>query len=761
VKSLWTLLLTASLMMVVACGGGTSQNSWPLAGNWQFTMAGPADKSFVGGLNGGFLLQNQGAVNGAAVYSVTPPGAQYPCGSGSAPITGNISGQNVSLTASAGGQTFTLNGTLSADGSTMMGTYASTAGTWVNPADGLVEACGTAQNGVQWSARSVPPLNGAVQGNFHSNGNFVGGQDFPFTGVLNQGENIGVSNATVSGFLSFQGYSCLSSSHQTVYVNGEISGSSVVLNVISDSGLSIGQIGSSGIGSPSHPVVFAKSASSGNYTLQGTGGYAITGGSCPGGGGDLGNICMALGDAATDCMQPVSLTPATISFPMQLIGANLATSNASGTYVPPSQTITLTNTDPSGSALTGLTLQWFPSENYSPISGFSDFDGLPNFIEQDTCASPSWVSKGTYWLSPPFSLAPQQSCTITVSFSPQQSCPWVPSSTFGGIAPSKCPPFLGASVPIPPALAAKLQVTSPKSADNNTTFSTTITGVGISAVVPSTPELDFGAQALSESSPPQTLSFTNQGTFPVQILPAASTPCVNPVGVGLLNLPEPVQSGQVNGLQVVQGSAYLGRAQMPNGYNTAEYLCDLDLTSGAPNFRLSSDTCTGRLLFPVDSCTVDVTYTPQPYAANQGTGLDYFLELNTQQCTGSVQSYCEIDSGRFPVELKAAAPSSLRLSPAAGLDFGPQLRTIPSAPLTITLFNDPKDPSAGVVNINSSTMQGDYTEFDNCGVNLAPGASCTLTFVFTPMSSGFDPGTYTISFNAGLTQTIYLRGFGQ
>jgi len=37
------------------------------------------------------------------------------------------------------------------------------------------------------------------------------------------------------------------------------------------------------------------------------------------------------------------------------------------------------------------------------------------------------------------------------------------------------------------------------------------------------------------------------------------------------------------------------------------------------------------------------------------TGLDYFLELNTLQCSSAdnVTSNCEIDSGRFPVELKS------------------------------------------------------------------------------------------------------------
>ncbi len=163
-------------------------------------MANPPDGSFLGGLQGGFLLQNSGSVTGAAVYSVSLPLLAFPCNSGSAPITGTISGQTVTLTAVAGTQTFTLTGMLSSDGSTMVGTYKSTAGT---AADGA--PCGTVQTGLQWSAISVPPITGPIQGSFHSTGGSAGlsNQDFAVTGSLLQGENIGASNATVTGTLTF------------------------------------------------------------------------------------------------------------------------------------------------------------------------------------------------------------------------------------------------------------------------------------------------------------------------------------------------------------------------------------------------------------------------------------------------------------------------------------------------------------------------------------------------------------------------------
>jgi len=709
---LWLFLL-ASLMVLSACGSGgssQSQSSGSLAGNWQFTMAAPSDNSFQGGVQGGFLLQNNnGSVTGGVTYSILLPpqngGSSTLCNSGSAPITGTISGQTVTLTAVAGPQTFTLSGTLSPGNSTMMGTYTSTDG----------QGCGTAQTGLQWSATSVPPLTGSVQGNFHSSSldPTLRNQDFPVSGVLTQGQNIGASNATVTGTLTFQGYNCLA----TASVNGQISGNSVLLQLIAPNGLNVGQIGApAGFTNPS-PVTLVTSAA--GAVLEGANGYGVTTSSCPGGNlaGDIGDVCLALGNT-TSCTQPITLSPASVTFPVQQVGS-----------APTTQTVTLTNSGLSGTPLTGLSLSFTPQSLAPSPFGLSDFDGLANFTEQDNCATPAGST---------FSLAPQQSCSITISFSPQQSCPWLPSVE----PPSACPFHLNST----------LTVTSPLSADNDTAFAVPISGLGFSALVPSTPELDFGAEALTEASDPQLLSFTNQGAAPVQILPALNTPCVNPA-VGSFTLPQPPAPGLIAGLQVETGI-------INDGSTTINYNCDSDLTSKLPNFQISADNCSGTLLMPLVSCDLEVAFAPQP-STPLNSGLDYFLQLNTLQCNSVTTSNCEIDSGRFPVELTANVPSPLRMTPGAGLDFGTQTRGQVGVPLTITLFNDPKDPKAATVNFTGNLVKGDYTESDNCGASLAPGGSCTMTVAFQPKIVGFDPGTITITYTVAQTQTGHLRGTGQ
>ena len=724
-QSALPLILVGALIILSGCGGGGSsaenQGAGSVAGNWQFTMAAPSDNSFQGGILGGFLTQANGSVTGAVNYSVAIPptqtgGSSTICNSGSAPMSGTFGGQGITLTVVAGSQTFTLTGGLSADGSTMTGTYTSTDGNM--NADG--SKCGTAQAGLSWSAISVPPLTGSVQGNFHSAANALRDQDFPVTGALTQGPNIGASSATVTGTLTFQNYPCLASAN----VNGQISGSSVILQIIASSGLNVGQIGApAGFANPS-PVTFQSSSmSQGGGVLQGAMGYGLTTKPCPGGtiAGDVGNVCLAIG-SSNACAQPILLSPALLTFPAQLVGS-----------APTTQSLTLTNNGQSGTPLSGLTLTFNPQSKSTSLFGFSDFDELANFTEQDNCASSVGSS---------FTLAPQQSCSITISFSPQQSCPWLPQTSQGGEPPALCPFPLGAT----------LTVHSPSSADSDTAFAVPIGGSGFSAIVPSTPELDFGSEALTEMSAPQPLSFVNQGTAPVQILPALNSPCVNQ-GTGVLTLPRPPAPGLVAGLQVTTG------AISRNG-STINYNCDSDLSSSLPNFQISADNCSGTLLAPLAACTLEIAFAPQP-STPLSPALDYFLQLNTLQCNNTTTSNCEIDSGRFPVELTANLPSSLRMTPGAGVDFGTQTRGQISATRSITLFNDPNDPKPGVVNFTGNIVTGDYAETDNCGASLAPGSSCTMNITFQPRVAGFDPGTITITYTIGQTQTIHLRGTGQ
>jgi hypothetical protein len=201
---------------------------------------------------------------------------------------------------------------------------------------------------------------------------------------------------------------------------------------------------------------------------------------------------------------------------------------------------------------------------------------------------------------------------------------------------------------------------------------------------------------------------------------------------------------------------------------TITYACDLDQQSQKPNFQIVLDDCSGTLLNVQQSCSLSIVYAPQPLEA--AGDLNYFLQLNTLQCTSTTTTDCEINSGRFPVELKSGFASPLRLSPAAGLNFGTWPRGQTSFPaLTITLSNDKNVSNPQPINFDAIVIAGDYAEVDNCGflsgIPFAPGSSCTMNITFSPKITGFDQGSITLTFStgqtSGLSQVIALRGFGQ
>ena len=449
VKTPVQLLLAATLFaataLLLSCGGsnnsGGAQSSNPtLAGNWQFTMAPPSDGSFVGGLQGGFLLQTNGAITGSAAYAVSLPLLPYPCNNGSSQVTGTISDQTVSLTAVAGSQTFTFAGTLSFDGSTMTGTYSSTAGT---ASDG--SACGTAQLELQWTASLVPTITGPIQGNFHSTGGLTGlaEQDFLVSGGLFQAANTGASNASVTGNLTFlstttnlSDYPCFTSGT----VSGQVSGNIINLQIVGADESIIGEIGqlpgSNGV-TGVNPVTIA--SATGGAILNGGGPTYIVGtNSCPqssgstltvGNAGDYGDICLALGSASA-CQQPVMLTPSALIFPAQVLGTP-----------PTMQTITLAD---GSSTLLGLTLT------------LANNSGETNFSETDTCGVNGAPSSGQ-----PFDLVSGQPCVITITFAPLETCAL-------GLPPTECPS----------PLTATLIVTSPSS---DMIIEVPLTGTGVSA----------------------------------------------------------------------------------------------------------------------------------------------------------------------------------------------------------------------------------------------------------------------------------------
>jgi hypothetical protein len=212
------LLFIGSLLLLTSCGGGNSNaaSTTPnLAGNWQMTLQ-RQDTTTIK-TESGFLVQTGGSLTGEFLLT----GATNCAGIGSA--QGQISGSNVAITVAQVGQTVNLAGALGTN-SAITGNYSI-----------LAAPCGSNQIGA-WSATLVQPFSGKLQGAFAST--YSSGFKFTFSGNVSQGPNTGTSSASLTGNMTSSDAPCFHSAN----LSGSISGTSIVLNLLSSEGVALGQI---------------------------------------------------------------------------------------------------------------------------------------------------------------------------------------------------------------------------------------------------------------------------------------------------------------------------------------------------------------------------------------------------------------------------------------------------------------------------------------------------------------------------------------
>ncbi len=150
------------------------------------------------------------------------------------------------------------------------------------------------------------------------------------------------------------------------------------------------------------------------------------------------------------------------------------------------------------------------------------------------------------------------------------------------------------------------------------------------------------------------------------------------------------------------------------------------------------------MLAPTASCTVDVTFTPSQTGTSTGT-----LTVTDNTAVGQ----------RAVSLTGSGATSALSFTPAS-LDFG-TVRPGTSATLTDTVTNLGSRPLI----MTGITVSGDYGEADTCPISpasLAVSASCTLTVIFRPTGEGTRAGAITITDNTPSgTDVLALTGVSQ
>lgn len=215
-------LLAGMLAGSLGCGGGSSgadvAGNANLAGNWQMQLQQVSPPSTAIKTEAGFLTQSKGALSGAVLL-----GADTLCpGVGS--VQGNVSGSKVTIAVSQAAQTVNLTGTASSDGSTMSGNY-----------EIIASGCGDGSTAGTWTATQVKPFNGKYSATFTPG--FSGGVAYNYAIDVTQAQNSGSSISNLTGSMTSSNAPC----GAKFTLAGAIGGNSVVLNILTQDGVSVGQ----------------------------------------------------------------------------------------------------------------------------------------------------------------------------------------------------------------------------------------------------------------------------------------------------------------------------------------------------------------------------------------------------------------------------------------------------------------------------------------------------------------------------------------
>lgn len=248
-------LLLASCF-VNGCGSSSSKttSSGSLSGNWQMTLT-KTDNPVLDKTQSGSLVQNGNEVTGSVLFSDSP------C-SGVGSVSGTVSGANITMQVSPTGVSVNLTGTIGSGQTSMSGNY-----------NILSTGCSASQSAPvsgTWTANLVAPLNGNITGGLTSTGekttctnSMTPPCTYAVTGKVVQGANTGTSSTPLSGSLTVTGYCFASAS-----IQGSISGTSAILDLVNADGTQIGEIyGSTSIDGTSMSGVY-------HIIAQGTGGTA-------------------------------------------------------------------------------------------------------------------------------------------------------------------------------------------------------------------------------------------------------------------------------------------------------------------------------------------------------------------------------------------------------------------------------------------------------------------------------------------------------
>lgn len=166
-------------------------------------------------------------------------------------------------------------------------------------------------------------------------------------------------------------------------------------------------------------------------------------------------------------------------------------------------------------------------------------------------------------------------------------------------------------------------------------------------------------------------------------------------------------------------------------------LTNIAASVAGAGLSLSANSCgTGSgTLAPQASCTLSVAWTPTQAGA-----------------LSNAQVVVNSSAGASSVDLSGTAVQTKALTASGPLTFGSVAVQQASAAKTFVLSNPADNPAIPMVSVQSNDAALALSH--DCGSTLQPGASCTVTGVYTATTVGAKSPTVTVTYDTGKTLTV-------
>jgi Bacterial Ig-like domain (group 3)/Abnormal spindle-like microcephaly-assoc'd, ASPM-SPD-2-Hydin len=418
----------------------------------------------------------------------------------------------------------------------------------------------------------------------------------------------------------------------------------------------------------------------------------------------------------------VTFTPASLSFPQQLVGAKSA-----------SLPVTLKNSGTGALTITSIV-------------------AVGNFSETNNCP-----------LSPA-TLAPAATCTINVSFTPS-----ITGKVLGEITVTDNAPGTTQEIGL-----SGNGVTALNFSPMSLSFGTVPVGTTTAAKI---------VTVINNSTTLLTLSFGTSGNYAI---PASGTTCAASLAAKVkCNIAvtfTPHYNGVINGTMTLSYNAAFSPVEVALSGSGTGATAPLSFTPASLSFagQLTGTPSASQVVtvtnHSVSSITINSISASGDYSAvaSGATPCGNRLALaSTHTCTFSVTFKPSV-SGTIPgavwiADSSAQSPQvmtvtgkgvvSVSLSPSS-LNFGTVSKNTVSAAKTITVTNNNHSTA---VTLNGFAVSGDYKVMaNNCPLSLAAKSSCSFSVSFAPTAAGVINGVASVSYaSSGSPQVVGLTGTGQ